>query len=101
MRWVPNLELRRRLRSGTLLTFRGLSIVAFVVIMGLLVALTLPTSPVFAGILATFILFFMLRAMMPVEKIDAAVNALLTGEAGERAYLWLENRVSRLTGWFR
>jgi len=97
----PTLEIRRWLRSGALFTFRGLSIVAFVVLAGLLVAISAGSNPAVAIALATFLLFFVLRALLPVETIDRAVQSLMTGEAGERAYLWLEARVQTLTGWFK
>lgn len=97
---LTSLDVRGALRSGSLLTFRGLSIVTFVVLLGLLVALTAPANPAIAATLATFALFFMLRAALPAERIDALSHALMTGEAGERVYLWLETKLAALRRWF-
>jgi len=65
------------------------SITAFVVLLGLTVFAAFTAGSVVIAALATFVLFFMLRAALPAERIDTFVSDLLSGEAGVQWYEWL------------
>jgi hypothetical protein len=77
-------DFRRWLRSGGRLTFRGVSIVVFVVALGMIAFVTATASSVLAVTLGTFVLFFMLKGALPDERIDEFTTDLMTGEVGER-----------------
>ncbi|WP_088901264.1 hypothetical protein [Halorubrum lacusprofundi] len=87
--YVPSIDLRRWLRSGGRTGARLASITAFVVLLGLTVFAAFTAGSVVIAALATFVLFFMLRAALPAERIDTFVSDLLSGEAGVQWYEWL------------
>jgi len=87
--YVPSIDLRKWLRSGGRTgrdsrrsrrssSFSGLTVFA-----------AFTAGSVVIAALATFVLFFMLRAALPAERIDTFVSDLLSGEAGVQWYEWL------------
>jgi len=84
--YVPSIDLRKWLRSGGRTGARLASITAFVVLLGLTVFAAFTAGSVVIAALATFVLFFMLRAALPAERIDTFVSDLLSGEAGVQWY---------------
>lgn len=86
---LPSIDVRGWMRSGGRTGARLASITAFVVLLGLTVFAAFTAGSVVVAALATFVLFFMLRAALPAEKIDAFVSDLLTGETGVQWYEWL------------
>ncbi|WP_066418793.1 hypothetical protein [Halorubrum aethiopicum] len=93
---IPSVDIRGWLRSGGRTGARLASITAFVVLLGLTVFAAFTAGSVVVAALATFVLFFMLRAALPAERIDAFVSNLLTGDAGIRSYEWLLDQYSTL-----
>lgn len=89
---LPSIDVRRWIRSGGRTGARLASITAFVVLLGLTVFAAFTAGSVVVAALATFVLFFMLRAALPAEKIDEFVSGLLTGETGVQWYEWLLDR---------
>jgi len=77
--YVPSIDLRKWLRSGGRTGARLASITAFVVLLGLTVFAAFTAGSVVIAALATFVLFFMLRAALPAERIDTFVSDLLSG----------------------
>jgi len=80
----PKVAAKRRAHRARLA-----SITAFVVLLGLTVFAAFTAGSVVIAALATFVLFFMLRAALPAERIDTFVSDLLSGEAGVQWYEWL------------
>jgi hypothetical protein len=93
---LPDLDVRRTLRSGGRTTAHLASQVAFIVFLGLLILIGATTNIVVLAALATFALFFMLRAALPAEWFDDFAHDLMTGEAGVRFYDWLLGGLSKL-----
>jgi len=83
---IPTPGLRRWLRSGGRLTFRGASITLFVVLVGLLALAAAASSSAILVALATFVLFYALKGALPDDKIDQFTTDLMTGDVGERWY---------------
>jgi|AntDeeMetageno50_2_1112565.scaffolds.fasta_scaffold03787_2 hypothetical protein len=77
---------RRWLRSGGRLSFKAASITLFVVLLGLLAFLTATSSSIIGVAIATFVLFYMLRSLLPADAIDQLTTDLMTGELGERQW---------------
>jgi len=75
---------RRWLRSGGRLSFKAASITLFVVLLGLLAFLTATSSSIIAVAIATFVLFYALKGVLPADAIDEITTDLMTGELGER-----------------
>ncbi|ELZ38773.1 hypothetical protein C471_09390 [Halorubrum saccharovorum DSM 1137] len=96
---LPSIDLRDRLRSGGRLSAQLASIATFIVLLGVTVFAAFTAGSVVVAAIATFVLFFMLRAALPADRIDQFVSDLLTGEAGVRLYEWLRNRWAALRRW--
>jgi len=77
---------RRWLRSGGRLSFKAASITLFVVLLGLLAFLTATSSSIIGVAIATFVLFYMLRSLLPADAIDQLTTDLMTGELSERQW---------------
>lgn len=102
MRWreyVPSTDLRGWLRSGGRTGAQLASIAAFIVLLGITIFAAFTAGSVVVAALATFVLFFMLRAALPAERLDQLVSDLLTGEAGVRYYEWVLDKWDALRGW--
>ena len=68
-------------------------------LLGVTVFAAFTAGSVFVAALATFVLFFMLRAALPAERIDQFVSDLLSGEAGVRLYEWSLDKWAALRRW--
>ena len=82
--WLSPRRFRTWLRSSGRLSFKAASITLFVVLLGLLASAAAASSPVILAALATFVLFYMLRSLLPADAIDETTTDLMTGELGER-----------------
>jgi hypothetical protein len=93
---IPSIDVRAWLRSGGRTGAQIASIAGFVVLLGVTVFAAFTAGSVAVAALATFVLFFMLRAALPADRIDQFVSDLLSGDAGVRLYEWLTDRWAAL-----
>jgi len=97
--YIPSIDLRAWLRSSGRTGAQLASIATFIVLLGVTVFAAFTAGSVVVAAIATFVLFFMLRAALPAERIDQFVSDLLTGEAGVRLYEWLTDQWASLRRW--
>lgn len=94
--YFPDVDVRGTLRGGGRTTAQVASITAYVVLLGVLIMLAFTAGSVFVAALATFVLFFALRAALPADRIDDAIHSLMSGEAGVRAWEWTLEKLGRV-----
>ena len=92
----PDGGVRGVLRSSGRLTARGVSIALFVVLLGATAIVSATASGVGLAVTATFLSFYLLKTVVPDDRLDELTTQLWTGEAGIRAYQWLAARVSAI-----
>ena len=94
--YFPDVDLRGTLRGGGRTTAQAASITAYVVLVGVLIMLAFTAGSVFIAALATFVLFFALRAALPAERIDDGIRSLMSGDAGVQAWEWTLEKLGRI-----
>lgn len=88
-------RLRRWFRGGAELTLRGVAKVLFIVALLVLTALAVSASaPLVLAALAMFIVYIMLKTVLPAARIETLAADLWSGDLFVR---WWQ----RLTGWAR
>ena len=92
---IPDFDVRRRLEDGERIGFRFAATAFFVILLGLLLAVSFAASSIGVAVLASLAAGTMIKIVLPNEQFRDWAGTYWSGEAGDR---W-RKRFHGVTSW--